>query len=54
MDLKTYIVLQFSDVATIIQISESVDHRVVFHAKFSTETAASLSSSLKTYEIDRE
>ena len=53
MDLKTYLVLQFY-VATIIQISESVDHRVVFHVNFSIETAASLSSSLKTYEIDRE
>ena len=54
MDLKTYLVLQFY-VATVIQISESVDHhRVVFQGKFSTETAASLSSSLKTYEIDRE
>ena len=53
MDLKTYLVLQFY-VATVIQISESVDQRVVFHGKFNTETAASLSSSLKTYEIDRE
>ena len=53
MDLKTYLVLQFY-VATVIQISESVDHRVVFHGKFSTDTTASLSSSLKTYEIDRE
>ena len=54
MDLKTYLVLQFY-VATVIQISESVDHhRVVFQGKFSTETAASHSSSLKTYEIDRE
>lgn len=53
MDLKTYLVLQFY-VATVIQISESVDHRVVFHGKFNTETAASLSSSLKTYEFDRE
>ena len=53
MDLKTYLVLQFY-VATIIQISESVDHRVLFHGKFSAETAASLSSYLKTYKIDRE